>query len=116
MTESLKAAIDTKGSTQDARMVQECLKGSQEAWSALVDKYKKLIFSIPVKQGFPPEDAARSTSTEPRRIPETASSVTNSGARRPGTWAVVMITSWRLAASASSPRRRSFSSSVSGRA
>lgn len=33
----------------DERLVSECLKGNQEAWSALIDKYKNLIYSIPVK-------------------------------------------------------------------
>jgi RNA polymerase sigma factor (sigma-70 family) len=28
------------------------LKGDQEAWSALIDKYKNLIYSIPVKLGM----------------------------------------------------------------
>lgn len=41
----------------DARLVKECLGGNEEAWSALVDKYKNLIFSIPVKYGFSPDDA-----------------------------------------------------------
>jgi RNA polymerase sigma factor (sigma-70 family) len=38
-------------------LVAECLKGNQQAWSALVDKYKNLVFSIPVKLGLH-EDAA----------------------------------------------------------
>lgn len=33
----------------DERLVSECLEGDQEAWSALIDKYKNLIYSIPVK-------------------------------------------------------------------
>lgn len=33
----------------DERLVSECLNGNQEAWSALVDKYKNLIYSIPIK-------------------------------------------------------------------
>jgi RNA polymerase sigma factor (sigma-70 family) len=41
----------------DARLVRECLGGSDEAWAALVDEYKNLIFSIPLKQGIP-RDAA----------------------------------------------------------
>ncbi len=41
----------------DSRLVRECLKGNQEAWSALVDKYKNLIFSIPIKYGFSADDA-----------------------------------------------------------
>ena len=36
----------------DDRLVAECLKGDQQAWSALVDKYKNLIFSIPIKLGL----------------------------------------------------------------
>lgn len=42
----------------DARLVRECLRGSEEAWAALLDKYKNLIFSIPVKQGIPRDAAA----------------------------------------------------------
>ena len=38
-------------------LVRECLRGSEEAWSALIDKYKRLIFSIPVKYGFSPDEA-----------------------------------------------------------
>jgi RNA polymerase sigma factor (sigma-70 family) len=41
----------------DPRLVRECLKGNEEAWSALVDKYKNLIFSIPIKYGFSADDA-----------------------------------------------------------
>lgn len=41
----------------DARLVRECIRGSEEAWAALLDKYKNLIFSIPLKQGIP-RDAA----------------------------------------------------------
>jgi len=33
----------------DERLVSECLSGSEEAWSALIDKYKNLIYSIPIK-------------------------------------------------------------------
>jgi RNA polymerase sigma factor (sigma-70 family) len=38
--------------------VRECVGGSDEAWAALLDKYKNLIFSIPIKRGFAREDAA----------------------------------------------------------
>jgi RNA polymerase sigma factor (sigma-70 family) len=40
------------------RLVAACLEGSEPAWSALVDKYKRLIFSIPIKYGYAREDAA----------------------------------------------------------
>jgi RNA polymerase sigma factor (sigma-70 family) len=42
----------------DARLARECLSGNEEAWSALIDKYKNLIYSIPVKYGFSPDEAA----------------------------------------------------------
>lgn len=41
-----------QASWPDDRLVAECLKGNQQAWSALVDKYKNLIFSIPIKLGM----------------------------------------------------------------
>jgi RNA polymerase sigma factor (sigma-70 family) len=42
----------------DARLVRGCLHGSEDAWEALLEKYKNLIFSIPVRQGIPRDDAA----------------------------------------------------------
>lgn len=42
---------------EDERLVQECLSGSEEAWNRLIDKYKRLIYSVPVKYGFSSEDA-----------------------------------------------------------
>ena len=41
----------------DARLVHECVSGSEEAWRALILKYKNLIFSIPVKYGFSTDDS-----------------------------------------------------------
>jgi RNA polymerase sigma factor (sigma-70 family) len=42
----------------DTRLVKGCLSGSEEAWSMLIEKYKALIYSIPVKYGLPPHEAA----------------------------------------------------------
>jgi RNA polymerase sigma factor (sigma-70 family) len=42
----------------DERLVSECCNGNQAAWSALIEKYKNLIFSIPIKFGLSREDAA----------------------------------------------------------
>ena len=42
----------------DQRLVHACLRGDQEAWSQLIDKYKRLIYSIPLKYHAPPEDTA----------------------------------------------------------
>ncbi len=43
--------------SSDERLVVECLKGSHDAWAALIDKYKNLIYSIPVKLGMYEEAA-----------------------------------------------------------
>ena len=45
-------------SWSDERLVRECLRGNEEAWAALIDKYKNLIFSVPFRYGATREDAA----------------------------------------------------------
>jgi RNA polymerase sigma factor (sigma-70 family) len=42
----------------DSRLIRACLTGNEHAWAALIDKYKNLIYSIPMKYGASPEDAA----------------------------------------------------------
>jgi len=52
------SAVEREVAWPDERLVRECCKGNQAAWSALIDKYKNLIFSIPIKFGLSREDAA----------------------------------------------------------
>src|SRR5262245_60596623 len=47
----------SEASRSDDYLVKECLKGNEAAWSSLIQKYKNLIFSIPIKYGFDPDDA-----------------------------------------------------------
>ena len=56
----MNAAVSSaKRSTHtDASLVKRCIAGDEAAWSELIDKYKNLIFSIPVKYGFSRDDAA----------------------------------------------------------
>ena len=42
----------------DTRLVKECLSGNEAAWAQLIDKYKALIYSIPIKYNLPPQEAA----------------------------------------------------------
>jgi RNA polymerase sigma factor (sigma-70 family) len=44
--------------SSDSRLVKACLSGKEEAWSILIDKYKALIYSIPVKYSLSPQEAA----------------------------------------------------------
>jgi RNA polymerase sigma factor (sigma-70 family) len=57
MSTSVKLAEEQNEPWSEERLVRECRKGSEEAWSALIDRYKNLIFSIPIKYGFSREDA-----------------------------------------------------------
>lgn len=47
----------TESSRDDQVLVRECLHGSEAAWAVLMDKYKNLIFSIPIKMGMSRDDA-----------------------------------------------------------
>jgi RNA polymerase sigma factor (sigma-70 family) len=42
----------------DERLVQCCLAGEEAAWAALIQKYERLIYSIPFRYGARAEDAA----------------------------------------------------------
>src|SRR5690242_7682808 len=45
-------------SRDDRELVQSCLKGDAEAWETLILRYQRLIYSIPIRAGFSPVDAA----------------------------------------------------------
>src|SRR5271170_6359093 len=42
----------------DAKLVEQCLRGEEAAWTVLLSKYKNLIFSVPIKYGFSREESA----------------------------------------------------------
>lgn len=50
--------IDEHRSGSNAELVAACLDGDQAAWACLIDRYKRLIFSIPIKEGFSRDEAA----------------------------------------------------------
>ena len=51
------AASSEESSWNDTRLVRECIRGNEDAWAALIDKYKRLIYSIPIKDGLSVDDA-----------------------------------------------------------
>ncbi|PYU61695.1 MAG: hypothetical protein DMG55_06800 [Acidobacteria bacterium] len=69
-----KARKKPPAAWSDTRLVKACLSGDEEAWSLLIDKYKALIYSIPVKYGLSRQEAAdvfQATCTELLvRLPE----------------------------------------------
>jgi RNA polymerase sigma factor (sigma-70 family) len=42
----------------DRELLRGCLKNSEKDWNQLVDKYKNLVYSIPLRYGFSREEAA----------------------------------------------------------
>ena len=56
---ALARALDIQpGPRSDAELVAACLAGDEQAWSELIDRYSRLIFSIPLRQGLTREEAA----------------------------------------------------------
>ena len=42
----------------DTHLVRACLSGNEQAWATIITRYKRLIYSIPIKYGASPDDAA----------------------------------------------------------
>jgi RNA polymerase sigma factor (sigma-70 family) len=58
MTQANANAYGERNQSADIGLIQSSLKGNEQAWSRLIEKYKNLIFSIPIKGGVSPDDAA----------------------------------------------------------
>jgi RNA polymerase sigma factor (sigma-70 family) len=54
----IKATANPALQWNDTRLVKECLSGNEAAWAQLIDKYKALIYSIPIKYHLPQQEAA----------------------------------------------------------
>ncbi|HKS82829.1 MAG TPA: sigma-70 family RNA polymerase sigma factor [Candidatus Acidoferrales bacterium] len=51
------SAMNRAAAWTDSRLVRECVRGNEEAWATLIDKYKRLIYSIPIKYGLSIDEA-----------------------------------------------------------
>ena len=58
MTPSQVDSVSPNPAWNDRDLVKECLSGSQQAWAAIVEKYKGLVYSVPVRYRMAPQDAA----------------------------------------------------------
>ena len=52
MTATAPRMQPERSKSSDERLVRDCLNGDQHAWAALIEKYKNLIYSIPIKLGI----------------------------------------------------------------
>jgi RNA polymerase sigma factor (sigma-70 family) len=42
----------------DRKLIEACLNGDSPSWELLIERYQRLIYSIPIRIGFSPIDAA----------------------------------------------------------
>jgi RNA polymerase sigma factor (sigma-70 family) len=42
----------------DAELIENCLKGNQNAWETLIRRYQNLIYSVPMRYHFSAQDSA----------------------------------------------------------
>ena len=55
----LAPVLDPRQTPRTEReLVSACLSGEEQAWHELIDRYNRLIFSIPLKQGLGRDEAA----------------------------------------------------------
>lgn len=52
MKTAAKEQLVPRKPSSDERLIALCRKGDQQAWADLIDKYKNLIYSIPIKLGM----------------------------------------------------------------
>ncbi len=58
MTPTVTDTVKAPRNTSDVELIRRCLDGQEAAWNELIDKYKALIYSVPVKYGLQPQEAA----------------------------------------------------------
>ena len=58
MTDQPDADRTARPKLDDRALVKACLAGDSEAWESLILRYQRLIYSIPIRSGFSPFDAA----------------------------------------------------------
>ena len=52
------AAVPELAQRDDRQLISACLEGENAAWEALISRYQRLIYSIPMKSRLTPDDAA----------------------------------------------------------
>lgn len=48
---------DAWAQSSDAHIIDACLEGDEKAWQALVSRYRRLVYSVPIKWGLSQDDA-----------------------------------------------------------
>ncbi len=56
--EAARSRAEKLARFDDPKLIAECLKGKEDAWEALITRYQRLIYSIPIKTRLSSDDAA----------------------------------------------------------
>jgi RNA polymerase sigma factor (sigma-70 family) len=56
--QATREASETLAVREDGELIAACLAGDQNAWEALIARYQRLIYSIPVRSRLSTDDAA----------------------------------------------------------
>ncbi len=48
---------EQEATESDGILVRACLQGDRRAWEALIRRYRRLIYSVPIKYGLSPDEA-----------------------------------------------------------
>ncbi len=93
-----KKIAENLAERSDPELVAACLDGSHEAWEALLTRYQRLIYSIPLKSGLSADDAADIFQTVCLKLYEKLDTLRNH--ERISSWLITTTTreSWRVSA------------------
>lgn len=97
-SQTLAEAPATISARDDHQLVAACLNGDQSAWEALIARYQRLIYSIPVKTGLSQDDAADIFQSVCLKLYEKLSSIRDT--ERISSWLITTTSRecWRLSA------------------
>ncbi|MEN3335422.1 MAG: hypothetical protein V7641_4787 [Blastocatellia bacterium] len=88
---------DPSPARNDRALLSACLQGDAAAWEALIARYQRLIYSIPIKLGLSPNDAADVFQSVCLKLLEHLSTLRNQD--KISSWLITTTRreSWRLA-------------------
>jgi RNA polymerase sigma factor (sigma-70 family) len=92
-----KGKRDPSPARSDRELLSACLQGDAAAWEALIARYQRLIYSIPIKLGLSPNDAADVFQSVCLKLLEYLSTLRNQD--KISSWLTITTRreSWRLA-------------------
>jgi RNA polymerase sigma factor (sigma-70 family) len=82
--------------TSDQELMRLCRKGDERAWELLMDRYERLVFSIPLNYGLSREDAADVTQITSTVLIQSLKTPTEIGRLGPWLATVARRHTWRL--------------------